>query len=312
MRFHFSICMGLCLALSACGSSAGNASAGGNANGGSGAGGGSSATGGTAGTSTGGAPAGCVDTGTATGRLTSQYGATEIPTTGGGKSYFLQTNWWHIFNGQSVNYSGLSFTIGDPNATTVDTTDNAPTGFPSLFIGSYSGHSTVGSNLPKQVSALTSVPTVFDTNALDLVNFDYNATYDVWFTQSSAPLPQSAFSPGTGGAYLMVWLYKPRNRQPRGGNGSFPNIQDQTVEGMPGTWDIWIDPARGTSPPCTSYVASTPVDSLTFDLNAFIKDAVTNNRGITNSMYLSLVFAGFEVWGGGDGLAINRFCATVN
>lgn len=305
MRFISSCSLAVVVVLVGCGSTKSPGSAG-SSNGGSGAGG--AATGGSAGTSSGGAPAVvCSDSATASGRLTTQYAATGISATGGGKSYFLQTNWWHVFNGQTVAYNGLSFSIGDPNAT--GTTDNAPTGFPSLFIGSYAGHSTTGSNLPKQVSALTTVPTVFETNALAHDTTNFNATYDVWFTASSAPLPQGAFNPGAGGAFLMVWLYKPADRQPRGGNGQIANIQDQTVAGVPGTWDIWIDQS---SPPCTSYVAVTPMDSLTFDLNAFIKDAVANNRGVTNSMYLSVVFAGFEVWSGGDGVAVNRFCATVN
>jgi hypothetical protein len=29
-------------------------------------------------------------------------------------------------------------------------------------------------------------------------------------------------------------------------------------------------------------------------------------------MYLSLIFAGFEVWSGGDGLECKQFCAAVN
>jgi hypothetical protein len=29
-------------------------------------------------------------------------------------------------------------------------------------------------------------------------------------------------------------------------------------------------------------------------------------------MYLSIVFAGFEIWSGGDGLQDKQFCAAVN
>jgi hypothetical protein len=38
---------------------------------------------------------------------------------------------------------------------------------------------------------------------------------------------------------------------------------------------------------------------------------VTKGYGITNSMYLSVIFAGFEIWGGGDGLQLQAFCANV-
>ena len=51
---------------------------------------------------------------------------------------------------------------------------------------------------------------------------------------------------------------------------------------------------------------------MDFGLNKFIQDSVKNNYGITNSMYLSVVFSGFEIWGQGDGLSVDRFCAKVN
>jgi hypothetical protein len=35
-------------------------------------------------------------------------------------------------------------------------------------------------------------------------------------------------------------------------------------------------------------------------------------RFLTSSMYLGIVFAGFEIWGGGDDLQIKQFCALVN
>ena len=42
------------------------------------------------------------------------------------------------------------------------------------------------------------------------------------------------------------------------------------------------------------------------------KDAVAKSYGLTSSMYLSIVFGGFEIWGGADGLQLTQFCATVN
>jgi hypothetical protein len=81
------------------------------------------------------------------------------------------------------------------------------------------------------------------------------------------------------------------------------------VNGVPGAWDVWID---NTDPLCISYVSTTRLDSLEFDLNKFIQDSVTNKYGITSSMYLSIVFAGFEIWGGGNDLQTKQFCAKVN
>jgi cellulose 1,4-beta-cellobiosidase len=147
---------------------------------------------------------------------------------------------------------------------------------------------------------------------LDTSNF--NAAYDVWFTATEADLPVRQASPGKGGAYLMVWMFDPRDRQPRGGapdaDGKMgPNVAAHTIPGVDGTWDVWIDK---TDPLCISYVRTTPTDGMAFDLNTFIRDSVTNSYGITSSMYLAIVFAGFEVWGGGDGLKLKQFCAAVN
>ena len=271
--------------------------------------GGQSGTGGTSGSN-----ADCTDTATAQGTLSKQYTGAMIPVTGSTKTYYLSTNWWHLYSAQTESYSGLSFTIADPQKSSVPSSDGNPMGFPTLFIGSYSGNSTTGSNLPKQVSSLTSVPTVFSTNALEKDTSNFNATYDVWFTSSGTALNRMASSPGAGGAYLMVWMFKPKDRQPRGGlgpgTGGSPTRAALTVDGVSGTWDVWIDSA--SDPPCISYVSTTPLDGLAFDLNKFIQDSVTNQYGIKSSMYLSLVFAGFEVWGGGDGLQLKQFCANVN
>jgi hypothetical protein len=179
-----------------------------------------------------------------------------------------------------------------------------PMGYPSFFIGSYAGHTPTGSNLPKQVSALSNVYTSFSTNASSKGYSNYNAAYDVWFTSTGSPLPAYQYDPGPGGAYLMVWLFKPTDRQPRGIN-AYPG---QAVRGLPGTWNVWID---YTNPPCISYVSTTPLDKLDFDLNNVIQDSVTKGYGITSSMYLSIIFAGFEIWGGADGIQAKAFCANV-
>jgi len=42
-----------------------------------------------------------------------------------------------------------------------------------------------------------------------------------------------------------------------------------------------------------------------------IKDAITYGWGVTSSQYLNTIFAGFEVWAGGDGLQVKRFCANA-
>ncbi len=293
--------------------SGGAAGSGGMAGTGGGAGNGG-ATGGTTGVGGTTTTVDCADTSTTSLSFTKQYQDGEIAVTGSTKTYHTMTNWWYKFGGQTVAIDGLSMTVGNSAGTSVPASDGNPMGFPTIFIGSYQNHTTVGSNLPLQVSTIKSVPTIFSTNASTLDTSNFNATYDVWFTATNAKLGAMSSSPGKGGAYLMVWLYKPADRQPRGGSssttGASPNHSAQTVNGVPGTWDVWVD--GSTDPPCISYVSSSPLDALSYDLNDFIKDAVANNYGVTNSMYLSIVFAGFEIWAGGDGLQTKQFCASVN
>lgn len=250
-------------------------------------------------------PGVCADMAAISGTITQQFGAAEIGA-GATKTYFLQSNWWQTYASETEEYTGLSFIVHNPRGASVSASNGAPMGFPSLFIGQYAGNATTGSNLPKQVSALTSVPTIYKTNNSSIGLSEHNAAYDVWFTANDTPLSPSEGNPGAGGAYLMVWMFKPTDRQPRGSDSGHTG---QTVAGVSGTWNVWVD---STNPPCISYVSTAPLDGLEFDLNDFIKDAVAKSYGLTSSMYLSIVFGGFEIWGGADGIQLSKFCVSVN
>ncbi len=241
--------------------------------------------------------------------LGSKSAVSVVDVVGRDKNYFFQANWWNdkvAFNKQTVDGTGLSFIVGNP--ANVGSSDNDPIGYPSFYIGgAYAGRSaTKGSNLPKQVSALkgSTINTILATNANSKGRSNYNVAYDVWFTQSASALSSKQYDPGTGGAYLMVWFFKPSDRQPRGDERQ----RGKTISGVPGTWDVWV---HNTNPPCISYVHSTGVETLDFDLNKFIQDSVSNRYGITESMYLYMIFGGFEIWRGGDGLEVKAFCADV-
>ena len=281
---------------------------GGSGSGGKGTGG-KQGTGGAAGATT---PAGpCDDVGTAKSiQLTGQYDHGKVAVEGSDKDYIFQANWWLKFDSFKETLDGLSFTFNNPNGTSVTSADNSkcqgcPMGFPSLFIGSYGqNYTSKGSNLPIVVSSIKSVSTVFSTNSDSIGKSNYNATYDVWFTKSAAPVTGN--DPGAGGAYLMVWQFLPSDRQPRGQ----PASSGRTVGNVPGVWNVWYDPSTDQMP-CVSYVSLQPQSSLEFDLNDFIKDAIKGNWGVTSNQYLSIIFAGFEVWGGADGLQLKKFCANV-
>ena len=203
--------------------------------------------------------------------------------------------------------TGLGFSMTNPPPNNITSVPNNPMGFPSIFIGTYGTKTTKGSNLPKQVSSLTSVPTIFATNSDTMGSASYNATYDIWLTQSSSPLSSSSASNPCPGAYVMVWQFKPTDKQPRGSIAA----DGRFVDNVSGTWTVWVDNSTPTCP-CISYVRTSKVADLEFDINDVLKDAVAQKYGnISSSLYLSIIFAGFEVWGGGDGLKVNKFCANV-
>jgi Glycosyl hydrolase family 12 len=201
---------------------------------------------------------------------------------------------------QTLSYDGTSFKVESQSGG--NATNGAPVSYPSTFIGSNHERATMGSNLPKQVSSLTTIPTAWSHNADGSQQGIYNASYDVWFSTAAMG---DAEAPS--GGYLMVWLYDPPNAQPIG--GVMGGSSGVTIEGVPGTWDIWLGDNAGK--PCISYLRTQPTQSMDFDLNVFIKDAV--GRGaIQSAWYLTNVFAGFEIWAGGAGLESKSFHVSVN
>jgi hypothetical protein len=287
----------------ATGGSTGSTGSGGTANTGGSTGTGGAATGGAGGSSQPGG--GCTPASLPmTGALNGRYGSMLFDN----NSYFMQVNEWNSTGSQVMSYGGdYLFKMTTQMGSTA--TNGGPTGFPSVFIGANSRHTTSNSNLPKAVSALTTVPTNWTWNdngtlADDTAN-SYNATYDVWFSTSAAGEPTAS---GPSGGYLMVWYHKPADAQPIGGSAMKKGI---TIAGVPGTWDVWIGP-NGTRP-CISYVSTQTTLSMSYDLNLFIQDAVKNQPNtIQSSWYLTNIFTGFEIWRGALNVESTSFCAQVN
>ncbi len=249
-----------------------------------------------------GAPGQAVD---CVGELDGRYGS--IYATIGGQQYFLQVNEWGSSATQTMAHGGDFFyrmIVQQADTGTMGT--GAPTGYPSMFIGSNGGHTTTGSGLPVAIADLHAVPTTWtwtDNGALaDTDGNIFNAAYDVWFNPSVSDATQ--YSP-TGG-FLMVWLYDPPYAEPIGGA---PAVTGVTLDGVSGTWDIWI--GLNGELPCISYVRTEMTQSLSFDLLRFIEDAVTRPGGIDASWALTNVFTGFEIWDGSQNVETTAFCAFV-
>ena len=233
-----------------------------------------------------------------TGTITSQYGTGVV--TCAGKEYIVQNNEWGSTAGQTITYGpGANFKVTVQKGTGAN---NNPEGFPSVFTGANSGNNTGSSSmLPRAVSSISkgSVMTSM-TWADNGATGSYNAAYDVWFSTGSGGDP-AASSPS--GGFLMVWYHLPSSNQPIG-----TMIASATIGGK--TWNVWYGNNSGNGKPCVSYVAQTSINSFTFSLGDFIQDAVGRNY-VSTSWYLTNVFAGFEIWSGGVGLAVTDFSVTV-
>jgi hypothetical protein len=230
-----------------------------------------------------------------------------------GKSYIVQNNAWNAASAegaQVLQFTGNSFQVTRQVA---GGAGDVPLGFPSIYVGrngfrgaNDSLTTTSDDDLPKQISQINSIQTRFSHNA----SGDANATYDVWF---SAQPPQGEYGTATG-AFLMVWTYKPGNRNAIGGFGG-GQAQQATVDGR--QWNLFVggraeagDPGAGNAQVISYVVPGAAIADYSFDLNLFIQDAV--QRGLLNpSLFLTDVFAGFEIWSGGSGLRINEFTVDV-
>jgi hypothetical protein len=240
---------------------------------------------------------------------------------GNGRKYIVQNNAWGATssNGsQVINYTNNGFTIARQSA---PSNGNVPVSFPSIFIGAngYQGgdgslSTRITDRLPRRISQINSIETRFAHNA---TNGDYNATYDVWFADQA---PVGEYETATG-AFLMVWTYKPQNRNAIG------TVVQQQVNIGGQTWQLVAgrrseggdSNAADADSPVISYIKQgAALTDYAFDLNDFIQDAVQRSQsgqlnGLTFSseLFLTDVFAGFEIWNGGSNLSVNAFTVDV-
>ncbi len=218
-----------------------------------------------------------------------------------GRQYIVQNNVWNGDpNNQTLSYDGVSFSVTAQN--NWSGTSGAPSSYPSVFIGSNFGHSTSGSNLPRQVSALSSVPVGWRWTSASGV---YNAAFDVWFSSGAGG---DAGSPS--GGYLMVWLYHDGSISPMGSPQGSVSVGGKS-------WQVWIcsqavDGCNQNGVPVITYLpASGSINEYSFDLRDFIRNAADQFGVVQDIWYLSNIFAGFEIWSGGAGLSSDDFCAVV-
>jgi chitodextrinase len=203
--------------------------------------------------------------------------------------YVVQNNRWGASTTQCIDVTTTGFTVTQANHN--NATNGAPAAYPSVYLGCHYTNCSTGSNLPIQVSQISSATSSI---GYTFAGGTFNASYDIW-------LDPSPRRDGQNAAEIMIWFNRQGSIQPIGSP-----VGNTTVGGR--TWQVWQGNVGWS---VTSYVAPAPIPSWSFSVLDFIAD-VRSRGTIQNSWYLTSIQAGFEPWIGGAGLAVNSFSAAVN
>ncbi len=214
------------------------------------------------------------------------FGATTIQ-----GRYVVQNNRWGTSAAQciSVTDSGFRITQADGSVPT----NGAPKSYPSVYNGCHYTNCSPGTNLPAQLSGISSAPSSISYNYVN--DAVYNASYDIWLD----PTPRTD---GVNRTEIMLWFNKVGSVQPIGSP-----VGNASVGGR--DWQVWSGNNGGND--VLSFVAPSAISSWNFDVMDFVRHTVS--RGLAqNNWYLTSVQAGFEPWQNGAGLAVTSFSSTVN
>lgn len=219
-------------------------------------------------------------------QICEQYGSTQIQS-----RYVVQNNRWGTTAQQCINVTSTGFSITRQDG--VGSTSGAPVSYPSVFFGCHYTNCSPGTNLPMQVSQISSATSSINYNFVG--GAIYNASYDIWLD----PTPKRD---GVNQMEIMIWFNRQGSIQPIGSRVGSTNLGGRS-------WEVWQ--GSNGSNNVISYVATSTLNSWSFSVLEFIND-VRNRGAITNSWYLTSIQAGFEPWQGGVGLGVNSFSASVN
>lgn len=218
--------------------------------------------------------------------LCEQFGSTTIQ-----GRYVVQNNRWGTNETQCISVSDSGFRITQADGSVP--TNGAPKSYPSVYNGCHYTNCSPGTNLPAQLSTISSAPTGISYSYVG--NAVYDAAYDIWLD----PTPRTD---GVNRTEIMIWFDKVGSVQPVGSA-----VGTATVAGR--QWQVWS--GNNGSNDVLSFVAPSAISSWNFDVMDFARQAVS--RGLAQSnWYLTSVQAGFEPWQNGAGLAVTSFSSTVN
>lgn len=214
-----------------------------------------------------------------------------------GNNYNVQNNAFNLNSGAqqciTVNTSSTAWSVTS-NASV--STSGAPSGYPSIYAGCHWGTCSPNQQgMPIKLSSITSAMSTW--NVTPAPNGNWDNAYDIWTNANTTTNNNSS------GMEIMVWINHMGSIQPAG----TLTVSNISINGM--TWNLWVNGGANTG--TKSYVATSGVTSVNFDLNNFFKDL--ENRGyLSASDFLIDVEAGTEIWTAGSGFATNSFSVSIN
>lgn len=207
-------------------------------------------------------------------------------------NYIIMNNRWGTSATQCISTTANGFSITQQDGT--GNLSGAPVSYPAIYLGCHYGNCSPNSPLPAQISSFsTANSSISDTYP---GSGTWDAAYDIWLN------PTTNVS-GVQATEIMIWLNHQGSIQPIGSATGSANLAGHS-------WTVWT--GNNGQNNVASYVASSPMSSLSFNVHDFIMD--TLGRGSqygTTSWYLTSIQAGFEPWIGGVGLAVNSFSASI-
>ena len=189
---------------------------------------------------------------------------------------------------ECATINGVGFTITTANLR--NATNGPAAAYTSIYQGCHWGACTSSNPFPIQESKIASATS--SVSFTQPSGFNDDAAYDIWFNQTSTTSGQP------NGAEVMIWLNHEGTIQPFGSR-----VATVAIDGA--QYEVWT--GKQSSWKIVSYIASTPVTSVSsLNLLPFFADAVSRGS-LDPSWWLIDVEFGFEIWTGGQGLAISDF-----
>lgn len=205
--------------------------------------------------------------------------------------YTFQMDEWNSSLNECVDISGVGFSI-----TTADfsnATNGAPATYTSIYRGCHWGACTASNPFPIEENNISSAST--SVSITQPSGSQNDSAYDIWFNQTSTTTGQP------NGTEVMIWINHQGAPQPFGSQ-----VATATIDGA--SWNVWT--GNQSSWKIISYVATAPVTSASLNLVPFFADALSRGS-VEATWWLIDVEYGFEIWTGGQGLAVNSFSVSA-